>query len=151
MDLRLFDQIRELRRAGAHVVFVETVFGEAPEKSRHAVFQNFSARRKQRNCRREQPAERDEVVLVASGAVQQQQRTRIWLGAFFKAMNKGQGHQAVRSVACSSGSRASISLRRASRNGGSFKSRPSVSTGSSTAKPGASVAISNRMPPGSRK
>jgi catechol 2,3-dioxygenase-like lactoylglutathione lyase family enzyme len=33
----------------------------------------------------------------------------------------------------------------------SFKSRPSDSTGSSTAKPGLSVAISNRMPPGSRK
>src|SRR5580700_1864121 len=151
MDLRFFDEICELPGPEPHVVFVETAFGKAPEKSRHAVFQHFAARRKQRSGRRDHAAERDEVVLVAAGAVQQQQRARIGLGTFFKAMNEGQGHQAVRSAACRSGNTASISLRRASRNGGSFRSWPSVSTGSSTAKPGTSVAISNRMPPGSRK
>jgi hypothetical protein len=46
---------------------------------------------------------------------------------------------------------ASISLRRASRNGGSDSLRPSASTGSSAAKPGPSVAISNKTPLGSRK
>src|SRR5580700_5023845 len=155
MGSRLFDEIRELLGAVAHVVLVETAFGKAPEKSPHAVFQDFAARRKQRRRRRDHAAERDKIVLVAAGAVQQQQRTRLGLVAFLKALNKGQGqclgHQAVRSVACSSGSTASISLRRASRNGGNFKSWPRVSTGSSTAKPGTSVAISNRIPPGSRK
>ena len=38
-----------------------------------------------------------------------------------------------------------------SRNRGSFSAWPSEATGSSAAKPGSSVAISNRMPPGSRK
>ena len=61
------------------------------------------------------------------------------------------GHQVDSSAVSSSGRTASISLRRASRNGGSFRSRPSDSRGSSTVKPGASVAISNRMPPGSWK
>ncbi len=42
-------------------------------------------------------------------------------------------------------------LRLGSRNGGSTRLSPSLSSGSSTAKPGPSVAISNRMPFGSRK
>ena len=46
---------------------------------------------------------------------------------------------------------ASICLRCGSRNGGSTSVSPSFSSGSSTAKPGPSVAISNRMPFGSRK
>src|SRR5580700_10112445 len=46
---------------------------------------------------------------------------------------------------------ASIWARRDSRNGGSASFSPSVSIGSSVAKPGPSVAISNRMPLGSRK
>jgi hypothetical protein len=46
---------------------------------------------------------------------------------------------------------ASICARRGSRNGGSASFSPSVSKGSSVAKPGPSVAISNRMPFGSRK
>lgn len=48
-------------------------------------------------------------------------------------------------------SRASISARRASRKGGSESRSPRASSGSSTANPGPSVAISNRLPPGSRK
>jgi hypothetical protein len=46
---------------------------------------------------------------------------------------------------------ASIAARRGSRNGGSASFSPSVASGSSVAKPGPSVAISNRMPLGSRK
>ena len=46
---------------------------------------------------------------------------------------------------------ASISFRRGSRNGGSASFSPSASIGSSVANPGPSVAISNRMPFGSRK
>src|SRR6267142_2826455 len=46
---------------------------------------------------------------------------------------------------------ASICARRGSRNGGSASFSPSVSKGSSVAKPGPSVAISYRMPLGSRK
>jgi len=45
----------------------------------------------------------------------------------------------------------SISVRCSSYCGGSFKFSPSFSTGSSVANPGVSVAISKRMPPGSRK
>jgi len=66
-------------------------------------------------------------------------------------------HEAVGEFVCQvlgssrTGSMPSISLRRGSRKIGSSKSRPRASTGSSTANPGMSVAISNRTPPGSRK
>jgi hypothetical protein len=46
---------------------------------------------------------------------------------------------------------ASIAARHGSSNGGSASFSPSASIGSSVAKPGPSVAISNRMPLGSRK
>src|SRR4029077_19995310 len=61
-------------------------------------------------------------------------------------MNVGQcfGHQVDSSAVSNSGRTASISLRRASRNGGSFRSRPSDSTGSSTVKP-AAVEILGRV------
>lgn len=48
-------------------------------------------------------------------------------------------------------SRASIPARCGSRKGGRDSASPIVSNGSSVAKPGPSVAISNRLPPGSRK
>ena len=46
---------------------------------------------------------------------------------------------------------ASIEARFGSRNGGKARLSPSVSNGSSAVNPGPSVAISNRMPFGSRK
>jgi len=51
----------------------------------------------------------------------------------------------------SAGNTWSSSSRRGSNQAGSSKRIPSCSTGSSTVKPGGSVAISKRMPPGSRK
>ena len=51
----------------------------------------------------------------------------------------------------SRGSVASISARYGSSHGGSFSSRPSAGSGSSTVNPGAIVATSNSTPPGSRK
>jgi hypothetical protein len=56
-----------------------------------------------------------------------------------------------RRYAARAGSTASMSLRRGSYWGGSFRDLPSEETGSSIAKPGMSVAISNSTPPGSRK
>src|SRR5262245_31381225 len=116
----------------------------------HAVFDHLAARREQRRAGRNQPAKLQQVVLVAAGAVQQQEGRGFEPGARLEAMNEVQMlvHQAALS---SDGSTPSICLRCGSRNGGSFRSWPSVATGSSTAKPGMSVAISNRMPPGSRK
>ena len=51
--------------------------------------QNLAARRQQRCVWRHHAAERHEIVLVAPGSVQQQERGRVGLGAFFEAMNVG--------------------------------------------------------------
>src|SRR5262249_30803509 len=114
--------------------------------------QDLAARREQRRAGRDHAAERHEVVLVAAGAVQKKQRARVRALAGRKAMAERKlGHQAALSAWSIGGSTASISRRRGSRTGGSLSVCPRLATGSSTAKPGWSVAISNRMPPGSRK
>ena len=95
------------------------------------------------------------VVLVAAGAVQQEQG-----GARGRGLR---GQEDVRSIeagvpahgtstsSCSGGRLAAICSRLGSSHGGSLRCRPSSSSGSSTSKPGESVAISNSTPPGSRK
>ena len=61
-------------RAAAHVVLVEHALGEAAEEARHAVLEHAAARREQGRAGRDHLAEPEQVVLVAAGAVQQQER-----------------------------------------------------------------------------
>jgi hypothetical protein len=90
-----------------------------------------------------------QIVFVTAGAVQKEERCRSLPCARLEAGHqRRRRHHAKTSIG---GNAASISLLRASRKPGSFSEVPSASTGSSTAKPGMSVAISNRTPPGSRK
>ena len=100
--------------------------------------------------------QRQQVVLVATGAVQQQQRRsrRGIVGGQedMRPIKTGLlGVHGMSMSSCSGGSAAAICARLGSSQGGSLRLRPSSSNGSSTAKPGASVAISNNTPPGSRK
>ena len=67
---------RSLVRA-CRSVDVEHALGQAPEKPRGAVLEDGAARAEQTGVGREHLAELDEVVLVAAGAVEQQQRARI--------------------------------------------------------------------------
>src|SRR5262245_52701234 len=146
------DEVGELVRTGAHVVLVEHAFREPAEEARHAVLKHLAARGQERRAERNHLAERKEVGFVTAGSVQDQEGTRRGLRPRLETVDEREAsHHAALSTPASSGSAASISARRTSRNGGSLRSRPSVATGSSTAKPGWSVAISNRMPPGSRK
>ena len=52
---------------------IEDAFGEAAKKSGHAVFQHSPARAEQRRAGDKLLAERDQVVLIAAGSVQEQQ------------------------------------------------------------------------------
>ena len=61
------------------------------------------------------------------------------------------GHALSPAGTCSGGRTSSSLSRRVSSQGGSLRCVPSSASPSSTAKPGGSVAISNRTPPGSRK
>src|SRR5262249_10166086 len=146
------DEVGELVRTGAHVVLVEHAFRKPAEEARHAVLQHLAARGQERRAGRNHLAERKEVGFVTAGSVQDQEGTRRGLRPRLETVDEREAsHHAALSTPASGGSAASISARRTSRNGGSLRSRPSVATGSSTVKPGWSVAISNRMPPGSRK
>ncbi len=146
---RTFDEYGELISTPPDVVLIENALSEPAEEARHAVLQHLAARRKQRRIRGNRAAKREEIVFVTAGAVQKEEWCRSWPCARLEAVNERQrGHHANASIG---GNAASISLLRGSRKPGSFNELPSKSTGSSIAKPGMSVAISNRTPPGSRK
>src|ERR1700732_3848480 len=126
-------------RARTPAFFIEHAFRKPPEESRHAVLQDLTAWRKQRRAGSDHLAERHQVVFVSSGAMQDEQRPRLRPRAALKAVSERElGHHAAFSTFSIGGSAASLSRRCESRNGGSLSSRPSVATGSSTAKPGRS-------------
>ena len=100
--------------------------------------------------------QRQQVVLIAAGAVQAAAaavRPR-HPSAGKKTCGRSRPVSAFTGCPCRAGAvaerRRSVP-RSGSSHGGSLRLRPSSSSGSSTAKPGASVAISNNTPPGSRK
>lgn len=161
----------EVAGAPTEIRLVEDPFGQAQEEARHAVLADAAARREQGGLRRDHAAEGEEVVFVAAGPVQEQQGTR-GVGTGLEAVDEAGGilghdgltadgarsrparmrggHDGVAAQA-TLGRTASISARCGSRPAGSLSAWPRASIGSSTAKPGASVAISNSTPPGSRK
>ncbi len=71
---RGLDEIGKIVGAFRHIGLVEDTFGESAEEARHAVLQHRAARRNQRPSRRQRAAQRNEIILVAAGAVQQEQR-----------------------------------------------------------------------------
>src|SRR5665213_2900620 len=70
---RGLDKVGQFGGTSFEIVEVELARPEPTEKARHAVFQYLAARRQERAAGRQSLAERDEIVLVAAGAVQQQQ------------------------------------------------------------------------------
>jgi hypothetical protein len=145
---RVFHEITEFERATPDIVFIEYALRQAAEETGHSVLEHASARREQRRVRRNHGSKLQQIVLVPASSVKEQERRCCSLLFGLEAIDEFLCHDAASSRR---GSTPSISLRCGSRNFGNFNSRPSVSNGSSTAKPGMSVAISNRTPPGSRK
>ena len=68
------NEIGQLVRAPDDIFFIEDAFGQAPEKSRHAVLENVAARTEQGRSWIEIAAERDHVVFVSAGSMQEQKR-----------------------------------------------------------------------------
>ena len=102
-------------------------------------------------ARRELSPERNQVVLASAGPVQEEQR-HVGL-AWEEAVGEPEIPRAhPRTAGTRRGGNTSSSRSRCgSSQGGSFRLSPSRSGSSSTVKPGGSVAISKRTPPGSRK
>jgi hypothetical protein len=61
-------------RAALDVGEVEHPLGEALEKARRAALEHIAARAQQRGAGRELAADREQIVFVAAGAMEQQQR-----------------------------------------------------------------------------
>jgi hypothetical protein len=152
------DERGELVSAGPQVVLVEDTFAQPAEEPRHTVLEHRAARGQHRGAGNQRPPEAEQVVLVATRAVQQQQglalesrpphvRPGTEAGACGAHELPATGSSSTRNA----GRTCSICSRLGSSQGGSLRWRPSSSRGSSTSKPGWSVAISKSTPPGSRK
>ena len=143
------DESCKLSGALPEVVFVEHAFRQASEESRRAVLEHLAARRQQRRtgappCARARSGRsRRRPCRGAGGAAVP--------GFLPPVRNGGYATADCSSPHATSGSCASMSRRFASRNGGSLSAWPRLAGASSISKPGPSVAISNRTPPGSRK
>lgn len=68
----VFDEIGQFMGAADEVVFVEDARSQAAEEAGLAVFEDLSARAEQRGAGAEEASERDEVVFVAAGAVEEE-------------------------------------------------------------------------------
>ena len=152
---RIADPLCELGTAQPQIVEIEVAHAAPCEEARgDSALEHLAARAQQRGRRRELTTEVDELVLVASGAVQQQERRRAAARLVAVDERLGGAHAGSGRHARMSGSgvsTGSMRSRRCSKAGGSERCSPSDSSGSSTVKPGPSVAISKSTPPGSRK
>ena len=69
------DKIREFVRPRDDIFFIENALSQPPKKSRGAILQNFSSRTEQGRVGIDAATDREQVIFVAAGAVQQQQRS----------------------------------------------------------------------------
>src|SRR5687767_14623395 len=153
---RRANELRQLFAARAHFGWIEHALGETAKKTRSSSFQNFPARADDRRTRSDGLGNSDQVVLVATGPVQNEQCVANARRRRAKTVYEPQITRHALGPWSSIGSwmlgsSASVSKRRGSSHEGSLSERPSESTRSSIEKPGPSVALSNNTPPGSRK
>ena len=72
-DRRSLHEIRELLRVELQVFDIEYAFRQPAEEARHAVLYHLPSRAEQGSVRSQRRPQRDEVLLVASGSVQEEQ------------------------------------------------------------------------------
>jgi hypothetical protein len=70
----VLDEVSQLVRAADKVGFVENARSQAAEKAELSVLVDLAARAEQRRTRSNQLSERDEVILIPTSSVQQEQR-----------------------------------------------------------------------------
>src|SRR5581483_3635927 len=143
--------------AHLQILLIEDAFGQAAEEARHIAFKRLPARTEPPRARGQHLPYLLHTVLVSARSVQQQQR-RLLPGPTGNILMDKVQRVGIRSHFGSSppgkrigGTLCSMRSRCDSYIGGSIRRVPNRSGVSSMAKPGGSVAISNRTPPGSRK
>ena len=86
------DEVRELERTRPEITEVEHAFGKPPEKSRLRALEHFAARTQEAGARHERSTERQQVALMAAGAVQDEQRRRASRGRRLVDVDEVEGH-----------------------------------------------------------
>src|SRR5215212_6541272 len=148
-----FHELGQLVRAEQKVLVIEDPFCETAEKAWGAELRDLAPGGEDGRSGGKRLCESDEVFLVTSRTVQQEDcRARLVCARQIAVDETQVGAHALSPAGRCSGGRTSSSLsRRVSSQGGSLRRSPRCSWSSSTPKPGGSVAISKRTPPGSRK
>src|ERR1700733_9964170 len=86
---RFSNETGEFTRSAPHILLVEQTLAKAPEEARHSAFEHIPARGEERRPRRDLAAKRHEVGLVATGAMEKENRRQDWVGAGLEAVNIG--------------------------------------------------------------
>src|SRR5437773_3420572 len=71
------NKCRELQRAGTNLGRIELSFGDSPKESWSSVFKNAAARTEESCARGNSLTERNQIVLISSGTVQEQNRRAV--------------------------------------------------------------------------
>ena len=83
-------EVSQLARPDAQVLEIEDALRQTAEEPRHAVLQHLPPRAKERCSRSQRLPQRKQVVLVAAGTVQQEQRRGPWCGSRPETMNEAE-------------------------------------------------------------
>ena len=147
------DEGRHALLLAMHVLHVVDLLRLAPEEAPElAVLHDVAARRDDVGRRRGRAGKVEDLVLVAAGAVEDEEKRRVRLAApVFPEIIVGLlQHGCLPQSAIGSSDFSSVG-RRCSCCVGSFSASPRRATSSSRSKPGSAVAISKSTPPGVRK
>jgi SAM-dependent methyltransferase len=135
------------------ILLIEDSLGKTAEKARKAVLKNLAAWAEQRGRRVEAAPKRNQIVFRAAGSMEEKERARRLAGN--EDVTKGGWRFGIHSFTpfgrVMAGSTASMRARERSIQAGRRRWLPNSASDSSVIKPGRSVAISKRIPPGSRK
>ena len=98
-------EIRQLVGPPPQILQIEHALGEPPEEARHPVLQDLASRAQPRGARQQRLAQRQQVALVAAGAVQQQQHRQPGRPGQKRWTNPRSGPSSQPSIASACGSR----------------------------------------------
>src|SRR5258708_6720058 len=86
VEVRGGEEVGRRRGGSRNLGRVEHPLGQPAKKPRHAVFQHIAPRTQQGRARGQLPAEQQQIVLVAAGAMQQEEGRRRWIAGGFEAV-----------------------------------------------------------------
>lgn len=87
------NELRQCRRAGPDIVQIEDPFGKSAKESRGSVFEHGAAWTQQRGSGGKLVSEVQQIVLIATGSMQKEQRRRAGITGFLENVMMGKSHR----------------------------------------------------------